>query len=206
MAISCIILAGGRATRMNGVDKGLVILNHQPLIAHVIARLSPQVDEILINANREILQYQRFGYPVLQDLTSDFIGPLAGFQIGLTNAKHDYLLTVPCDCPQLPSNLAQRLFDALISNNAAIAVAKSAGNNHPVVSLCKKEMLPSLTRYINDGGRKVSAWQQSLKYIEVDFTNLDDSQNEPFTNVNTLDDIARLETSIKLTYANLTHA
>ena len=99
MAISSIILSGGRATRMGGVDKGLVLLQQQPLVKYVISRLTPQVDEILINANREIAQYQHLGYEVLQDETSDFIGPLAGFSLGLKHSKYEYLLTVPCDSP-----------------------------------------------------------------------------------------------------------
>lgn len=107
--ISSIILAGGRATRMNGVDKGLVQLQQKPLIQYVIERLATQVHEIIINANREIMQYQALGYPVLMDETADFIGPLAGISLGLKQAKHDYLLSVPCDSPLLPLDLAQRL-------------------------------------------------------------------------------------------------
>ncbi len=192
MAISCVILAGGRATRMNGVDKGLVTLNDQPLVAHVIGVVAPQVDEILINANREIAQYQAFGYPVFQDITADFIGPLAGFQVGLTHAKYDFVLTVPCDAPTLPENLVQRLLMALTQNTADIAVAKSAGNTHPVVSLCKKACLNSLTRYIESGERKVSVWQKSLKYVEVDFTDSGQAQKELFINLNTFEDVATL--------------
>ena len=86
MNISAIIIAGGRATRMIGVDKGLVMLQQKPLIAHVIARLKPQVDKIFINANREILQYEALGYPVLQDEITEFIGPLSGFSLGLQHA------------------------------------------------------------------------------------------------------------------------
>ena len=89
MPISAIILSGGRATRMNGVDKGLVLLQNKPLIAHVIERLKPQVDEIFINANREIATYEAFGLPVLQDENAEFIGPLAGFSLGLQHAKHE---------------------------------------------------------------------------------------------------------------------
>jgi molybdenum cofactor guanylyltransferase len=198
MAISCVILAGGRATRMNGVDKGLVSFNHQPLIAHVIALISPQVDEILINANREIGQYQAFGYPVFQDITSDFIGPLAGFQVGIIHAKHDFLLTIPCDAPKLPNDLAARLYKALTQHSADIAVAKSAGNTHPVVSLCNKACLSSLTRYIESGGRKVSAWQKSLRYVEVDFTDSGQPTINAFTNLNTFDDVATLANSMKV--------
>ncbi|MDI1309832.1 MAG: molybdenum cofactor guanylyltransferase [Methylotenera sp.] len=193
MSISAIILSGGRATRMNGVDKGLVPLQQKPLIQHVINRLTPQVDEILINANRELPSYQAFGYSVLQDEVEDFLGPLAGFSLGLQHAKYDYLLTVPCDSPLLPLDLAQRLMAALIENKAEIAVATSDGNSHPVFSLCKKTVLPSLTEYLQQGERRVSAWQKSQQYIEVDFSDC----NEAFTNLNTFEDLAALE--LKLT-------
>ena len=178
---------------MGGVDKGLVKLQQQPLIQHVIKRLTPQVDEILINANREILQYQAFGYAVLQDTHADFIGPLAGFSLGLQHAKHDYVLTVPCDSPLLPHDLAQRLLINLIENNAEIAVASSDGIVHPVFSLCKKTVLPSLNEYLALGERRVSAWQKSLSYIEVYFS--DDS--DTFINLNTLENLSDLE--LKLT-------
>lgn len=178
---------------MGGVDKGLVTLQNQPLIQHVIAHLTPQTDEILINANREILRYQTFGYSVLQDAQADFIGPLAGFSLGLQHAKHDYLLTVPCDSPLLPLDLAQRLLTQLTKKNADIAVASSDGNAHPVFSLCRKNVLPSLTEYLASGERRVSAWQKSLAYIEVDFSDVADV----FINLNTPEDAAALE--LKLT-------
>ncbi len=187
--VSATILSGGRATRMGGIDKGLVTLQNQPLIQHVIKRLTPQVDEVFINANREILQYQAFGYPVLQDSYADFIGPLAGFSLGLQHAKHDYLLTVPCDSPLLPLDLAQRLLTQLTEKNAEIAVASSYGNAHPVFCLCKKSVLPSLTDYLDSGERRVSAWQKSLAYIEVDFSDIADA----FINLNTPEDLAALE-------------
>jgi molybdopterin-guanine dinucleotide biosynthesis protein A len=189
MAISALILSGGRATRMGGVDKGLVIFQQKPLVQHVIDRLAPQVDEIIINANREIKQYQSLSYPVLQDETADFIGPLAGFNLGLQHAKHNYLLTVPCDSPLLPLDLAQRLHSSLLNHNADIAVATSDGDAHPVFSLCKKSVLPSLTSYLQQGGRKVSAWQKSLHYIEVDFSDNSDA----FYNLNTVEDLTVLE-------------
>lgn len=193
MLISCIILSGGRATRMGGIDKGLVSLQQKPLVQHVIARLTPQADEILINANREIAQYQTFTYPVLQDAQSNFIGPLAGFSLGLQHAKHDYLLTVPCDSPLLPHDLVQRLLKALITLNADIAVASSEGNAHPVFCLCKKNVLPSLTAYLKNGERRVSSWQKSLAYTEVDFSDC----SEAFTNLNTFEDLAALELKLR---------
>lgn len=178
---------------MGGVDKGLVALQQKPLIQHVIGRLTPQVDEILINANREIAQYQSFTYPVLQDSHENFIGPLAGFSLGLQYAKYDYLLTVPCDSPFLPHDLAQRLLDALIAHDADIAVASSDGNVHPVFCLCKKSVLPSLTAYLKTGERRVSSWQKSLAYTEVDFSDC----SEAFTNLNTFEDLAALELKLR---------
>ena len=195
MKISAIILSGGRATRMNGVDKGLVLLQNKPLIQHVIGRLKPQVGEMLINANREIVHYQAFGLPVIQDEDADFIGPLAGFILGLQHAKHNYVLTVPCDSPLLPLDLADRLNNSMAAARADIAIASSDGDIYPVFCLMKKSVLPSLLAYIVSGERKVSAWQKSLNYIEVDFS--DNSQ--AFTNLNTFDDLADLELKLNKT-------
>jgi molybdenum cofactor guanylyltransferase len=196
MRISSVILSGGRATRMNGVDKGLVLLQQKPLIAHVIARLQPQVDEIFINANREITAYEAFGLPVLKDENAEFaesyIGPLAGFSLGLQHAKHDYVLTVPCDSPLLSLDLVERLYNGLAASRMDIACAGSDGNTHPVFCLMKKSVLPSLQAYIKSGERKVSTWQKSLKYVEVDFSDC----NAAFTNLNTFEDLAALENKL----------
>jgi molybdopterin-guanine dinucleotide biosynthesis protein A len=193
MCITAIILSGGRATRMGGVDKGLLVFQQKPLVEYVIERLTSQADEVIINANRELEQYKSLGYPVLQDETADFIGPLAGFNLGLQHAKHDYLLTVPCDSPLLPLDLAQRLHSNLLNHDADIAVATSDGDAHPVFCLCKKSVLPSLTSYLQQGGRKVSAWQKSLNYIEVDFSD----NAEAFINLNTPEDLVALEANLK---------
>ncbi len=189
MSISAIILSGGRATRMNGVDKGLLQLQQKPLIQHVIGRLARQVDEILINANREIATYKAFGYPVLQDENEEFIGPLAGFSLGLQHANHKYVLTVPCDSPLLPLDLAQRLLNGMTEVRADIAVASSDESVHPVFCLCKKSVLPSLTEYLASGERKVSTWLKNQNYIEVDFSD----NSEAFTNLNTFENLAALE-------------
>lgn len=199
MPISAIILAGGRASRMGGIDKGLVLLQQKPLIEHVLTRLIPQADEIIINANREIAQYQTLGYPILKDAQielesfNDFAGPLAGVYLGLKHAQHDYLLTVPCDSPFLPLNLAQCLKTALIENNVDIAVAKCDGNTYPVFCLCKKSTYTSLNDYLLQGGRKMSTWQKNLKYIEVDFNHDADA----FVNLNTIEDLSALELKLK---------
>ena len=193
MQLSAIILSGGRATRMNGVDKGLVTLQNKPLIAHVITRLKPQADEMFINANREIAAYEAFGLPILQDETNDFIGtyigPLAGFILGLMHAKHDFVLTVPCDSPLLPHDLAQRLYKGMQESRADIAVASSGGDTHPVFCLMKKFVLPSLQAFVDAGERKVSKWQKSQKYVEVDFSDCDAA----FTNLNTFENLNALE-------------
>ncbi len=174
---------------MNSVDKGLVLLQNKPLIQYVIARLEPQVDELLINANRELATYASLGYPVLQDENDDFLGPLAGFLLGLKHAKHDYVLTVPCDSPLLPLDLVERFLNGMTQAHADIAVASSDENAHPVFCLCKKSVLPSLTEYLASGERKVSTWQKSQKYVEVDFSDC----NEAFTNLNTFEDLKALE-------------
>ncbi len=188
MKISAIILSGGRATRMNGLDKGLVLLQQKPLIVHVIERLQPQTDEIFINANREITAYAAFGLPVLQDEGDDFLGPLAGFLLGLKHAKHDYVLIVPCDSPLLAVDLAARLLNGMTETSADIAVASGDENAHPVFCLMKKGVLPSLMEYLASGERKVSAWQKSQNYIEVDFSDC----TQAFTNLNTFEDLKAL--------------
>lgn len=189
MPISAIIIAGGLATRMNGADKGLMLLQNKPLVQHVVKRLAAQANEIFINANREIVQYKAFGYPVLQDEISEYLGPLAGLSLGLKYAHYDYVLSVPCDSPLLPLDLAKRLMTQLIEHHADIAVASSDGSVHPVFCLCKKSVLPSLTAYLARGERRVSTWQKSQHYVEVDFSDCINA----FANLNTLEDLAALE-------------
>ncbi len=188
MGVSAIILAGGQANRMGGAGKGLVRLQNKPLVQHVIERLAPQVDEVLINANLQIEQYTAFDLPILQDEHTHFIGPLAGFVLGLKNGEHDYILTVPCDSPLLPDDLVERLINTLTDKSADIAVAKSAGHTHPVFCLMRKSVLPSLLSYIDQGERKVSAWQKSLQYIEVEFNEV----SEAFVNLNTFEELEAL--------------
>lgn len=188
LSISAIILAGGQANRMRGAGKGLVPLLNKPLVQHVIERLTPQVDEVLINANREIERYETFNLPVLKDEHANFIGPLAGFALGLKNGAHDYILTVPCDSPLLPEDLVERLMKALTEKEADIAVAKSAGDTHPVFCLMKKAVLSSLLNYIDQGERRVSTWQKSHQYIEVEFNDV----SEAFVNLNTFEALEAL--------------
>jgi molybdenum cofactor guanylyltransferase len=173
---------------MNGVDKGLVMLQQKPLIMHVIERLKPQADEILINANREIATYEEFGFKVLQDENPEFLGPLSGMLLGLKHAKHNLVLSAPCDSPLLPPDLAERLLNGMLESRTDIAVASSDGSAHPVFCLMKKSVLPSLIDFLDAGERKVSAWQKSQKYVEVDFSDC----NKAFVNLNTPEELREL--------------
>lgn len=123
--ITGVILAGGLGRRMGSVDKGLQLLNGQPLAQHVAGRLAPQVDELLINANQNGERYAAFGHRVVPDQIPDFAGPLAGLHAALSAATHPLVATAPCDSPFLPADLIFRLFSGLTAANADIAVART---------------------------------------------------------------------------------
>lgn len=181
--ISGIILAGGQGRRMGGVDKGLQVLAGKPMIGHVIARLAPQVDEILINANQNLESYAKFGYSVVPDVTGGFAGPLAGLQAGLRAAKHPLVVTAPCDSPFLPEDLVARLRAAM--GDKDLAVAKTGTQAHPVFAMVHRNILDHLTQYLAGGGRKIDAWYASLKVVEVPF----DDEAESFRNINTREEL-----------------
>lgn len=189
MSITGVVLAGGLARRMGGVDKGLIEFLGKPMVAHVLKRLQPQVDEILINANRENERYSAFGYGVIADDIAGFAGPLAGLHKGMSVAQHPYVLTVPCDSPLLPLNLAERLMHGLIEHNVDVAVAKTGSQAHPVFCLCRRSLLPNLEKFLRDGGRKIDAWYSSLEVVEVNF----DDNPQAFSNVNTPEELSSLE-------------
>ncbi len=205
MTISAIILAGGLATRMNGLNKGLVPLYNTPLISFVIAKLKDVTDDLMISANRDITAYEAYGYLVISDKIKDEngeqIGPLGGFHAGLSAAKHELVLFAPCDMPNLPPNLASRLMRTLQETKAEICVVTANGDTIPVLCLCKKSVLPSLTAYIAQGGRKVSFWQKSCVYAECDLSDTFTynakgeviERGGDFTNLNSLQDIADYE-------------
>lgn len=188
-SITGLILAGGKARRMGGIDKGLVTLKGEPMIKHVIKRLIPQVGEILINANRESEAYQSLGFTVIADEITDFSGPLAGLHAGMKKSKTSFLLSVPCDSPLLPDDLSQRLMLALVAQKADIAVAKTGEQQHPVFCLCKTHLVEDLAQYLKNGGRKVDEWQKKHAYVEVSF----DDNALAFTNINTPEELSNLE-------------
>jgi molybdopterin-guanine dinucleotide biosynthesis protein A len=189
MSITGIILAGGLARRMGGADKGLIPFLDKPMIAHVIDQLKPQVKHILINANREIETYESLGLLVIQDQIAGFAGPLAGLHIGMKHAKTDFVLSVPCDSPLLPNNLAIQLMNALQENNSDIAIAKTGQQTHPVFCLCRTDLVLDLEKFLNNGGRKVEEWQKKHDITTVDFEN----QSMAFSNINTIDELTELE-------------
>ncbi len=190
--ITGLILAGGRGSRMGGVDKGLQTFRGAPMVLHVIMRLSPQVAALMINANQNLGPYEGFGMPVWPDQLGGFEGPLAGLQTGLTHCDTDYLVTAPCDSPFLPPDLVERLGAALIAQDAelAVAVTEEAGvrQSHPVFCLMRASVLTSLTTFLQDGGRKIDKWYRSLKFVEVDFPDA-----SAFRNINTLEELRRFE-------------
>jgi molybdenum cofactor guanylyltransferase len=184
--ITGLILAGGRGTRMGGVDKGLALLDDKPMVAHVIARLAPQVNSLIINANRNQSSYAAFGHPVWPDEQPDFAGPLAGLQAGLMHCTSPYLVTAPCDSPYLPHDLVQRLAQTLRSAHADLAVATTIDHNdqtiqpQPVFMLLKTGLLTELNDFLLGDGRKIEAWYRHLNYCETLFTDAD-----AFRNINT---------------------
>lgn len=196
--ITGLILAGGRGTRMGQVDKGLQAFNGMVMAMHVMVRLSPQVGEIIINANQHLAIYETFGAQVWPDQIEGFAGPLAGLQTGLAHCETPYLVSAPCDSPFLPLDLIERLSVALLLDDADLAVATTIEKNegierkqaHPVFSLMKSSLLPHLSHFLLNGGRKVGAWHASLKVIEVNF---DDTA--AFRNINTLNELRDLESS-----------
>jgi molybdopterin-guanine dinucleotide biosynthesis protein A len=194
-AITALILAGGRGTRMGCVDKGLLPFNGVPLAQHTLQRLrsSGGVGPILINANRHLDTYAAFGVPVVSDELADFAGPLAGFLVGLTQCTTPYLLTVPCDTPMFPLDMASRLAAALEAQQADIAMASAPEVDdkgqqplrpQPVFCLLRAELRNSLTHFTQTGGRKVGAWTAQHHTVLVPFDQAGDDP-QAFFNANT---------------------
>lgn len=202
--ITGLILAGGRGSRMGGVDKGLQNFNGMPLALHALTRLQMGggVGPILINANRNLAAYESFGTSVWPDGLADYAGPLAGFLTGLERCETPYLVTVPCDTPLLPLDLVPRLAAALQAQDADIAMVGAPETDRqgqmqvraqPVFCLMRVDLLESLVRFTQDGGRKIDAWTALHHTVVVPFTDPHDDP-QAFTNANTLADLRQLET------------
>ena len=189
IAVTGLVLAGGQGSRMGGVDKGLAPFRGKPMVAHAIERLAPQVDEILVNANRNPEAYARFGHRVIADEIPGFAGPLAGFERGLAHARGQLVATVPCDSPFLPADLVARLRAVLEGAGAQLAVARTGDQPHPVFCLMRREVHASLAAFLASGQRKIDKWYASLSVVEVAF----DDEADAFANINTRDELAGLE-------------
>lgn len=191
--ITAVILAGGQGSRLAGLDKGLVKLNNIPLVQHAIARINPQVAQIIISANRNIAAYAALGFPVYEDEVNDvdsphhFLGPLAGILKALQHCQTDWLLTVPADCPFIPNDLAQRLSEH--SQDNKIIMAHDGLRLQPTFALIHKSMQSSLITFLKQGERKAQVWMKQQAHSIVDFSDNADA----FININTEDDLKHAE-------------
>ena len=191
--ITGLVLAGGRGSRMGGVDKGLQ--NHLgiPLALHAMLRLSPQVGHVMINANRNLGAYDSFGVPVWPDAIADYPGPLAGFLAGLEHCNTPYLVTVPCDTPNFPTDLVARLAADLVAHDARIAMAATRGADgivqvQPVFCLMESGLMESLVSFTQGGQRKIDRWTAMHRCVEVVF-----DDEAAFANANTLQELHQLQ-------------
>jgi len=188
-SVTGLILAGGKGSRMGGVDKGLQAFRGKRLVDHVYERFAPQVGGVIINANQNHEEYKTFGVRVVSDAIGGFAGPLAGFHAGLSISKRPFLASVPCDSPFLPADLIERLYQRMDESGAELAVAKTGDQPHPVFSLMRRGVLDHLAEFLKGGGRKIDAWYATLNVVEVAF----DDEAEAFSNFNTLEELSANE-------------
>lgn len=190
--ITGLVLAGGRGSRMGGVDKGLQPHAGKPLVLHAIERLRPQVGPLMINANRNLDPYAAFGVPVIRDPLADYPGPLAGMLAGLEQCGTPYLATVPCDTPNFPLDLVARLAQAIAEHDAEVAMAATLEPDgteqvQPVFCLLKASLRASLDAYLRGGERKIDRWAGRLRCVRVTF-----AEGRAFFNANTPEDLDEL--------------
>jgi len=187
--VAGVILAGGRARRMDNRDKGLVNFKGRPMIGYALAALTPVVECVFINANRNIEQYRRFGLPVISDQTDSFDGPLAGVLTAMMHADADVLVVMPCDSPLIKTEHLQKLLLTQAENNADVAVAFDGVRMHPVFLAIKTALQNSLQDYLVSGQRKVAIWLAQQNVVLADFS----GEPEIFSNINTGTELSALE-------------
>ena len=201
LQITGLVLAGGRGTRMGGVDKGLQHFRGTPLALNALTRLLWQagglVGDLMINANRNLAAYEAFGHPVWPDTLADYAGPLAGFMTGLAHCETPWLLTVPCDTPLFPMDLVQRLASAFDDETTEIAMAAAREEDgqlrhQPVFCLLRVDLLESLMAFTQAGGRKIDRWTDQHHTVVVPFDRPGDD-HQAFFNANTLAELQSLE-------------
>ncbi len=192
MRVSGLILAGGQGRRMQGKDKGWVQLGDKPLIEWVIDRLNPQVDNLIINANRSIESYQQLNYPIIQDELSGYQGPLAGILAGLEHCQTELMVCVPCDTPFFPENLVAKMLEKHIATHANIVSVSDGERSHPVFAMIKTELRSSLNQFLQAGQRKIDRWYQQHNYQFVDYLR----GEHFFENINTVEQLKAAELRI----------
>lgn len=187
--IAGVILAGGRARRMNNQDKGLVNFNGRPMISYALAALVPVVDEVFINANRNLELYQQFGHRVITDQTDNFDGPLAGVLAAMSYTEAERLVVIPCDSPLIKAEHVQKMIITLEESDADVTVGFDGTRLHPVFLAINTRLKNSLENYLAAGQRKVISWVLQQNFIQVSF----DNDQEMFNNINTPDELLALE-------------
>jgi molybdopterin-guanine dinucleotide biosynthesis protein A len=192
--ITGVVLAGGRATRWDGRDKGLIQVSGRPMISHVLDALAPQVEQVIISANRNLDAYRAFGLPVVTDASRDFLGPLAGIASGLAAARTEWVAIVPCDSPLLAGDCVDRLASACEEDERTnVAVAHDGERIQPVFALIRRALLEDLDAFLESGERKIDRWYGQQRMRLVDFS--DNTDN--FLNINRREDRDMLEARMK---------
>ena len=187
--VTAVILAGGAGRRMAGQDKGLMPLRGKPLILHVLERLGPQADCLIINSNRNQESYAAFGYPLVKDTMSGGLGPLAGLLSAMEYTGSEFVLSAPCDTPNLPRDLIPRMLSTLEKEGADACTVSDGERLHPVIMLVRARLAPELRKYLESGKRKVHDWYYSIKHCSTDFSD----NPQAFININTPDQLQEAE-------------
>ena len=197
--ITGVIIAGGRARRMNGLDKGLLELAGKPLVEHMLARLKPQVSAVMINTNRNHARYAAYGHVLVADKLKGYCGPLAGMYSALCAVHTDYMVTVPCDTPLIPDDLVQRMLMILIGEKADLCTVHDGLRLQSICTMIPRTLATDLHSYLMSGGRKVEDWLRRHRMAVADFSD----QPEAFLNINTPYDHQLYEELTKHQYARL---
>jgi molybdenum cofactor guanylyltransferase len=188
-AVTAVVLAGGRARRMGGIDKGTVPFNGEPMVERICRLVGPQVDLLLVNANRNLDYYATLGYGIVEDEMDDYQGPLAGMHAALGQIRTPWLLTAPCDGPFIPRDYAARMLQQALAGDVRLSVAHDGERLQPVHALLHVSLAPDLGEFLQSGDRKIDRWYATHPYRVVDFS----SNPELFSNINTPDQLAALE-------------
>lgn len=185
--LTCLIIAGGRGSRMSGEDKGLMDWRGYPIIQHLLDCFSGSFSNIIINANRHHNVYQSYGYPIVTDQISGYAGPLAGIHAGLSVVVTPYVFVTPCDLPFMQTEVAAQLYCKLRDSQAELAVVELGGRIEPLTMVLKTTLIDSLADYLQSNQRRASQWVQQQNHIKVPMGDMENC----FTNINTIDDIEK---------------